>query len=715
MKPSSSRSAITLRMVAGERSRPGVARQRARADRLALGDVALDKRLEQDLGALVEHAIHCTLGACPSYAASRLVKPSFRRIALIGKPRSAGDRRASLRELRRLPASSAAAKCCSSGDRRRARQRAARTTRARRSADLAVVVGGDGTMLAAARSLVRHRVPLVGVNQGRLGFMTDIGHDDMQSRHRRDPRRQVHGRGAHAARRRDRARAASRCCARIALNEAVVGKGAQGRLIEFELRIDGEFVYTLRADGLIVATPTGSTAYALSAQGPILHPAVPALALVPLSPHTLSARPVSVSDRSVIEITLRARASMRARTSTASRSPTCRRATAWCSGARPTRVRFVHPPGYRYFAMLREKLRWSEALDKAARRTSHAARARHPGLRHRRAVGLELGAGFTRAHRRDRRRQVDPGRCDRAAGRRARRRRRWCAKAPSAPSSPRNSTCRCRSVAAWLDEHELRGRSGPPASCGAPSTAPAARAASSTATRRRSRSCKEAASGWSTSTASTRTSRCCGRRRSATLLDAHAGAEALARETAEAYRAWKRLRGGRARGAEEVRRSAKPSAPSSRERVADLKKLAPREGEWDAGRAPSRSGCQHGSSLLAGAQSSLEALAEAEGACARAALGASRRGCARCPSTTTACSRSSRCSNRPKRRRARRCASCATTPRASTSTRRRCARPRRASRRCTPRRASYRVRPEELPELAGRARSKRLQRARAVR
>src|SRR5207302_1997334 len=84
----------------------------------------------------------------------------------------------------------------------------------------------------------------------------------------------------------------------------VGGDGTQGRLIEFNLLIDGEFVYTLRADGVIVATPTGSTAYAMSAQGPILHPAVPAFALVPLNPHTLSARPVSVSDRMMIEIVL---------------------------------------------------------------------------------------------------------------------------------------------------------------------------------------------------------------------------------------------------------------------------------------------------------------------------------------------------------------------------------------------------------------------------
>src|SRR6185436_5561396 len=88
----------------------------------------------------------------------------------------------------------------------------------------------------------------------------------------------------------------------LSLNEAVVGKGSQGRLIEFEVRIDGEYVYRLRADGLIVATPTGSTAYALSAQGPILHPAVAALA--PLNPHVLSARPVSVSEKCVIEIVM---------------------------------------------------------------------------------------------------------------------------------------------------------------------------------------------------------------------------------------------------------------------------------------------------------------------------------------------------------------------------------------------------------------------------
>jgi NAD+ kinase len=146
----------------------------------------------------------------------------------------------------------------------------------------------------------------------------------------------------------------------IALNEAVVGKGSQGRLIEFELWLDGEFVYSLRADGMIVCTPTGSTAYALSAQGPILHPAVPALALVPLNPHTLSARPVSVADRCTIEILL-----VRALDAQAYFDGVAHADLA--EGDRLTLkrsadvLRFVHPPGYRYFATLREKLHWSEA------------------------------------------------------------------------------------------------------------------------------------------------------------------------------------------------------------------------------------------------------------------------------------------------------------------------------------------------------------------
>ena len=141
----------------------------------------------------------------------------------------------------------------------------------------------------------------------------------------------------------------------------MVTKGSQARLIEFKLTIDGEYVYRLRADGVIVATPTGSTAYAMSAQGPILQPTVRAFALVPLNPHVLSARPVSVSDASVIEITLLHALDARAHFDGFA-------LTELQEGDRlvlkrsADSIRFVHPPGYSYFTMLREKLRWSNAV-----------------------------------------------------------------------------------------------------------------------------------------------------------------------------------------------------------------------------------------------------------------------------------------------------------------------------------------------------------------
>ena len=275
---------------------------------------------------------------------------SFRRIALIGKLRSA-ESEASLKQLREF-----------------LRQRGCEvlpdgeTNVGESKADLAIVVGGDGTMLGAARDLVRHHVPLVGINQGRLGFMTDIGHDDMQAGIGAilDGKYAIEERSLLDA---EIQRQGKTMLKTIALNEAVIGKGSQGRLIEFELRVDGEFVYRLRADGIIVATPTGSTAYALSAQGPILHPAVPALTLVPLNPHTLSARPVSVSDLSLIEIEMKHALDARAHFDglalhdmvEGDRLILKRSADA---------VRFVHPPGYGYFATLREKLGWSEAIEK---------------------------------------------------------------------------------------------------------------------------------------------------------------------------------------------------------------------------------------------------------------------------------------------------------------------------------------------------------------
>ena len=270
---------------------------------------------------------------------------AFQRIALIGKLRNA-EIDAAMKQMRGI-LKKRGCEVLPEGEKR---------------ADLAIVIGGDGTMLAAARELVSHHVPLVGINQGRLGFMTDVGHDDMQAGVGAilDGKYAIEERTLLDA---EIKRAGKSVLRTIALNEAVIGKGSQGRLIEFELSVDGEFVYRLRADGIIVATPTGSTAYALSAQGPILHPAVPALTLVPLNPHTLSARPVSVNDRSVIEVVMVHSLDARAHfdgLALADMAEGDRLVLKRSADA----VRFVHPPGYRYFKTLREKLGWSEAIEK---------------------------------------------------------------------------------------------------------------------------------------------------------------------------------------------------------------------------------------------------------------------------------------------------------------------------------------------------------------
>jgi len=225
-------------------------------------------------------------------------------------------------------------------------------------ADLAVVLGGDGTMLAAARSLAGAGVPLVGVNQGRLGFMTDVAFGAMTETMGAilDGRYTIETRTMLVTEVR---RAGAPIFATNALNDVVVNKGASGRLIELVVRVDGEFVYDLRSDGLIVATPTGSTAYALSANGPIIQPAVPALALVPISPHTLSNRPIAVSDSCVVEITLKHGADARLQ---CDGQPQIELAEGDCLTARraPYAARLVHPEGYRYYNMLREKLHWTE-------------------------------------------------------------------------------------------------------------------------------------------------------------------------------------------------------------------------------------------------------------------------------------------------------------------------------------------------------------------
>jgi NAD+ kinase len=234
-----------------------------------------------------------------------------------------------------------------------------------READLAVIVGGDGTMLGIARELAPHGVPVVGINFGRLGFITDIpllrwqqalgavleGHFEAEDR---------------AILRARILRDGSPVFEASALNDVVVSRSSRTGMIEVLVHVDGLYMYSQRADGLIVATPTGSTAYALSCDGPILHPRLQGLVLVPVAPQALSNRPIVLPATSVITISV-----------TEGREPrvNCdmqtfadmqiddvlevRRSEHSC--------RFLHPVGYSYYATLRSKLNWHEMPSLAPR------------------------------------------------------------------------------------------------------------------------------------------------------------------------------------------------------------------------------------------------------------------------------------------------------------------------------------------------------------
>ncbi|HEX3063648.1 MAG TPA: NAD(+)/NADH kinase [Usitatibacter sp.] len=225
-------------------------------------------------------------------------------------------------------------------------------------ADLTVVVGGDGTLISCARLMAERGVPLVGVNLGRLGFLTDIPADALEGavasvldgEFITEQRTMLSG-----SVRRGRKSVFST----LAFNDVVVSRGAVGSMIEFAVTVDGEFIYSLRADGVIVASPTGSTAYALSAGGPILHPALQALALVPISPHILSNRPVAIRGSSKVEITLVRGAEARANFDVQAFWELEPGDVVLVSAA-PRAATLLHPKGYRYFSMLRQKLRWNE-------------------------------------------------------------------------------------------------------------------------------------------------------------------------------------------------------------------------------------------------------------------------------------------------------------------------------------------------------------------
>jgi len=226
--------------------------------------------------------------------------------------------------------------------------------------DLVVAIGGDGTLLHAARHVAERDVPLLGINRGRLGFLTDISPEHMfdaidailAGDYFAEKRLMLNAQIADGT--------AQPCL--VALNDVVLQKGETGRMIDFVTTVDGSYVNTHRGDGLIVATPTGSTAYALSCGGPIIQPNVDALVMVPICPHTLSDRPLVLKLTSSIEV----------RVETDAGSP----AYVVCDGeplgrigsedvlriglARET-VTLLHPRDYNYYELLRSKLNWGRA------------------------------------------------------------------------------------------------------------------------------------------------------------------------------------------------------------------------------------------------------------------------------------------------------------------------------------------------------------------
>ncbi len=226
--------------------------------------------------------------------------------------------------------------------------------------DLGLVVGGDGTMLGIGRQLASFGVPLIGVNQGRLGFITDIPFENfastlapiLQGEFEEDHRSLIHGRVM-----RD-----GHCVFdALAMNDVVVNRGATSGMVELRVEVDGHFVANQRADGMIISTPTGSTAYSLSAGGPLLHPSIPGWVLVPIAPHTLSNRPIVLANVAEIAIEIVSGRD-------ASASFDMQSLASLLHGDRIVvnrskhHVRFLHPKGWSYFDTLREKLHWNEGV-----------------------------------------------------------------------------------------------------------------------------------------------------------------------------------------------------------------------------------------------------------------------------------------------------------------------------------------------------------------
>jgi NAD+ kinase len=229
--------------------------------------------------------------------------------------------------------------------------------------DLVIVVGGDGSMLSAARTMAIYSVPVIGVNRGRLGFLTDISPDQIEVR----LEEVLSGQYQES----DRfmlsckvSRLGQKIGAGSGLNDVVLHPGQSGRMLAFELSIFGQQVYFEQADGLIIATPTGSTAYALSAGGPIMHPNLDAIALVPMHSHSLSSRPLVVAADSELELMISGR-----NTSGPTISCDGQVHISCAPGDRiqihrhASRLRVLHPLGHHFYERCRSKLGWQTRQD----------------------------------------------------------------------------------------------------------------------------------------------------------------------------------------------------------------------------------------------------------------------------------------------------------------------------------------------------------------
>lgn len=228
--------------------------------------------------------------------------------------------------------------------------------------DLVIVIGGDGSLLGAARELAKSDVPLLGVNRGRLGFLTDISPDEMEDRissvlsgeYIQEKRFLL---DVHVKRNGEPIGFGT------GLNDIVLHPGKSTRMIGFDLFVEGHFVYSQRSDGLIVSTPTGSTAYSLSAGGPLLHPKLDAIALVPMFPHTLSSRPIVVDGKSEIKIVIGEGNEIYPQVSCDGQHhiPVAPGDTVSIT-KKPHKARLIHPTSHNFYETCREKLGWANNL-----------------------------------------------------------------------------------------------------------------------------------------------------------------------------------------------------------------------------------------------------------------------------------------------------------------------------------------------------------------